>query len=100
MFGFYNNNNNNNLKIKVHFLINENAKLNCEIKKLNRSIKKLKNDYYINNIKMVEAINYNIDVLKKEIRLNNNIDVSKEEINTIKLKNDYYDINNDDYIQI
>jgi predicted RNase H-like nuclease (RuvC/YqgF family) len=73
MFGFYNNNYNNNyntnLKLKVDCLINDNWKLNNEIKQLNRTIKKLKNDYNMNN--------------------NNNIDELKKEINTIKLKNDY-----------
>lgn len=101
MFSFYNNNNN----LKVNFLFNENVKLNCEINKLNRSIKKLKNDYYMNNIKTVETINYNINILKEEIntiKLNNNIDVLKEEKNTIKLKNNDInkDINNDDFIKI
>ena len=71
MFGFYNNyNNNTNLKLKVDCLINDNWKLNNEIKQLNRTIKKLKNDYNMNN--------------------NDNIDELKKEINTIKLKNDYY----------
>jgi hypothetical protein len=102
MFGFYNNNNNNNnLKIKVECLINHNMKLNSEIKQLNRSVKKLKY-FYINNIKTIETINNNIDVLKEDINTiklkndyytnntGNNIDVLKEDIDTIKLKNDYY----------
>jgi hypothetical protein len=107
MFGFYNNYNNNNyfLKIKVDCLINDNVELNCEIKQLNRSIKKLKNDYYINNIKKIEALQNEINTikLKNDYYMKNIktvIDVLKNDINTIKLKKNYNDINNDDFIQI
>ena len=107
MFGFYNYNA-NNLKIKVDCLIYDNIKINSEIKQLNKSIKKLKNDDNMKDIKN------NIDELKKEIitiQLKNDyyinniktvIDVLKNEINAIKLKNNCInnDINNDDFIQI
>jgi hypothetical protein len=90
MFGFYYNNNNNNLKIKIDCLFNENINLNNKIKQLNKTIKKLKYENIINNSELIEAFNYNIDLLKKEI-------------NTIKEKkliNNDNDINNDDFIQI
>jgi hypothetical protein len=103
MFGFYNNY--NNLKIKVDCLINDNVELNSEIKQLNRTIKKLKNDNNINNIKMIETLNNEINTikLKNDYYMKNiktEIDVLKNDINTIKLKKNYNDINNDDFIQI
>lgn len=99
MFGFYYNNNNNNLKIKIDCLFNENINLNNKIKQLNKTIKKLKYENIIKNAELIEAFNYNIDFLKKEINIIkeiNTIDI----INEKKLINNDNDINNDDFIQI
>ena len=112
MFGFYYNNNNNNLKIKIDCLFNENINLNNKIKQLNKTIKKLKYENIIKNAELIEAFNYNIDLLKKEINiikeintintLNTEIKEIKEIdiINEKKLINNDNDINNDDFIQI
>ena len=97
MFGFYYNNN-NNLKIKIDCLFNENINLNNKIKQLNKTIKKLKYENIIKNTELIEAFNYNIDLLKKEIKTINTIEI--KEINEKKLINNDNDINNDDFIQI
>jgi hypothetical protein len=100
MFGFYNNNN-NNLKIKIDCLFNENINLNNKIKQLNKTIRKIKNENIINNAELIEAMNNNIDYIKKEIK-----EIKEKEINTLNEKklinnndNDN-DISNDDFIQI
>ena len=114
MFGFYYNDNNNNLKIKIDCLFNENINLNNKIKQLNKTIKKLKYENIIKNTELIEAFNYNIDYIKKEIKEIKEINTIKEkkeikelkeikEINAIKEKkliNNDNDINNDDFIQI
>jgi hypothetical protein len=106
MFSFYNNNNNNNLKIKIDYLFNENINLNNKIKQLNKTIKKLKYENVMKNAELIEAFNYNIDFLKKEINIIKEINTINT-LNTIEIKekklinndNDN-DINNDDFIQI
>jgi hypothetical protein len=109
MFGFYYNNNNNNLKIKIDCLFNENINLNNKIKQLNKIIKKLKYENIIKNAELIEAFNYNIDLLKKEINIIKEINTINtlntiviKEINEKKLINNDNDndINNDDFIQI
>ena len=111
MFGFYYNNNNNNLKIKIDCLFNENINLNNKIKQLNKIIKKLKYENIIKNTELIEAFNYNIDLLKKEINIIKEINTINtlntiviKEINEKKLINNDNDndndINNDDFIQI
>jgi hypothetical protein len=107
MFGFYYNNNNNNLKIKIDCLFNENINLNNKIKQLNKIIKKLKYENIIKNAELIEAFNYNIDLLKKEINIIKEINTINtlntiviKETNEKKLINNDNDINNDDFIQI
>jgi hypothetical protein len=107
MFGFYYNDNNNNLKIKIDCLFNENINLNNKIKQLNKTIKKLKYENIINNSELIEAFNYNIDLLKKEINIIKEINtintlntIEIKETNEKKLINNDNDINNDDFIQI
>ena len=107
MFGFYYNDNNNNLKIKIDCLFNENINLNNKIKQLNKTIKKLKNENIVHNSELIEAFNYNIDLLKKEINIIKEINtintlntIEIKETNEKKLINNDNDINNDDFIQI
>ena len=104
MFGFYYNDNNNNLKIKIDCLFNENINLNNKIKQLNKTIKKLKYENVMKNAELIEAFNYNIDFLKKEINIIKEINTINT-LNTIEIKekkliNNDNDINNDDFIQI
>jgi hypothetical protein len=74
-------------KIKIDYLISENDNLNKELKKLNKKIKILKHESHINNMKMIETLNYNISMLKQDIK-------------TIKLKNKNDEADNDEFIQI
>ena len=104
MFGFYNNNN-NNLKIKIDCLFNENINLNNKIKQLNKTIRKIKNENIINNAELIEAMNNNIDYIKKEIKEIK--EIKEKEINTLNainekklINNNDNDISNDDFIQI
>ena len=104
MFGFYYNDN-NNLKIKIDYLFNENINLNNKIKQLNKTIRKIKNENIINNAELIEAMNNNIDYIKKEIKEIK--EIKEKEINTLNainekklINNNDNDISNDDFIQI
>jgi hypothetical protein len=96
MFRFYNNinSNNNNYYLKIDYLIYENNKINKEVKNIKNKNIRLNNEYY-NNIKNVETLNNNINILKEDInmlRLKNindykvldDINMLKQDINMLK----------------